>query len=218
MAGPNTATGAQPAGYDGAVAVPRAPSLPPGFSLRRCAPRDTARLVDVYTDAFTGGDFTYWWGPAAAMRAWNVERFRRRFRDPSEALFKVVVDGDGGDGGGGGERIVAHTRWVLPEGMAGKGLRVEPEGGGGVGEEVEMGEVGSGNEHPDVPEGVDVELYREFFDGVARAAEKWKASEKLGACTSKPSFMPCSSSPLPPSRHRPHLAIGSRPSRYLPGR
>ena len=184
MADPNPARGTKLSGHGNgsgsADALPRPPSLlPPGFTLRRCAPQDTPRLVEVYVDAFVGGDFTYWWGPAAAMRTWNIERFSRRFRDPSEALFKVVADNDDGSVGGEG-RIVAHTRWVLPKGMRGEGLRMGQEIRGGGTEGAEMGEVGSGNEHPDLPEGVDAELYREFFDGITCAAEKWKASEKLG--------------------------------------
>ena len=122
-----------------------------------------------------------------------MERFLRRFQDPREAMFKVVVsdasEESGKKGGKGGdkgrERIVAHTRWVLPEGMRGSTLRVERGfGGSGAGrEDGEEEKERKGDEHPDVPEGVDVELYCEFFDGLTRAGEKWKANEKLGKYT-----------------------------------
>ncbi|RYO91081.1 hypothetical protein DL766_003355 [Monosporascus sp. MC13-8B] len=129
------------------------------------------------------------------MRAWSRERFARHFADPAEAQFKVVDEATG--------RLVAYSRWVLPKGMRGAGVRVKGVGvrvqesgpGNGNGEEEE--EEGTkdraitasegqtekkertGDEHPDVAEGMHVELYREFFDGLARAGEKWGASEKL---------------------------------------
>ncbi|RYP73508.1 hypothetical protein DL769_004222 [Monosporascus sp. CRB-8-3] len=178
---------------DGLTGTGTAHLLPPGFVLSRCEPADVPEMVDVYISAFQGGDYVYWWAPTPKMRAWNRERFARRFADPAEAQFKVVDEATG--------RLVAHSRWVLPKGMRGAGVRVEgvrmrvQESGPGDGNGKEEGEKKdpvlaasegqtekkrrTGDEHPDVPEGTDVELYREFFDGVTRAGEKWGASEKL---------------------------------------
>lgn len=196
-AGPGSGSGSGNNDTGGGIADDVAPvrrlSLPPGLSLRSCTPEDVPHLVDVYINAFSGGDFAYWWGSVPAMRTWNMERFLRRFRDPREAMFKIVANeaseesGKADDKGGekGGERIVAHTRWVLPEGIKGSGLREERDfGGSGEGrQDVQEDKERKGDEHPDVPDGVDVELYREFFDGLTRAGEKWKANEKLGRYT-----------------------------------
>lgn len=191
--------------------------LPPGFALVPCNPDDVPHLVDVYIRAFAGGDHVYWWGPEAAMRAWNMVRFARFFDDPNEALFKIVDnnnnDNEKSESGNG--RIVAFSRWVLPGTMRGEGFRrkvgVVPQSAEqgherGVGgrehiqkyEEAKGGEEGkksSGTPPPPPPppqqdeaypevgegaEGVDVELYREFFGVVARAQKRWGAgADKL---------------------------------------
>ncbi|RYP25123.1 hypothetical protein DL765_000004 [Monosporascus sp. GIB2] len=161
--------------------------LPPGFALSRCEPADIPDMVDVYISAFQGGDHVYWWAPTPKMRAWSREDFARHFADPAEAQFKVVDEATG--------RLVACSRWVLPKGMRGAGVRVQESGSGiGNGKEEEEGtkdraitasegqtekKERAGDEYPDVPEGMDVELKREFFDGMARAGEKWGVSEKL---------------------------------------
>ncbi|RYP71465.1 hypothetical protein DL771_004832 [Monosporascus sp. 5C6A] len=188
----------QPAGpADGLTGTDTAHLLPPGFALSRCRAADIPGMVNVYISAFQGGDYAYWWAPTPKMRAWNGERFARRFTDPAEAQFKVVDEATG--------RLVAYSRWVLPKGMRGAGMKIEgvgarvqesgPGNGNGKEEEEEQGKKDqvitaseeltekkrrrTGDEHPDIPDGIDVELYREFFDGVTRAGEKWGASEKL---------------------------------------
>ncbi|KAK7757880.1 hypothetical protein SLS62_000258 [Diatrype stigma] len=204
--------------------------LPPGFALVPCSPDDVPRLVDVYIRAFAGGDHVYWWGPEAAMRAWNTVRFARFFEDPDEALFKIVDnsnsnnDNEKSDSGDG--RIVAFSRWVLPSTMKGEGFRrkvgAAPQPGAQHGQDWEVvgavegtaiggkeqieksGNVEDGGieakkgnpsptnppppqqedeEYPEVSEGaegVDLELYREFFGVVARAQKRWGAgADKL---------------------------------------
>ncbi|RYP54859.1 hypothetical protein DL768_000423 [Monosporascus sp. mg162] len=61
------------------------PPVAPGFALSRCEPADIPGMVDVYISAFQDGDYVYWRAPTPKMRAWNGERFVRRFADPAES-------------------------------------------------------------------------------------------------------------------------------------
>ncbi|RYP91426.1 hypothetical protein DL770_002471 [Monosporascus sp. CRB-9-2] len=174
---PSSSQPPQPAApADGLRGTGTAHLLAPGFALSHCEPADIPGLVDVYISGFQGGNYVYWRTPTPTMRAWNGERFARRFADPAKAQFKVVDEETG--------RLVPRSRRVAP----GHGNGQEEEEG--KKDQVITASEGqtekkkrTGDEHPDVPEGMDVEFYREFFDGVTRAGEKRGASEKLAMAT-----------------------------------
>ncbi|KAI1499328.1 hypothetical protein F5X99DRAFT_411225 [Biscogniauxia marginata] len=133
-------------------------------------------------DAFTEKtEYTYWWAPSlATMRAWNEGRIRRRFRDRGTQQFKVVDSSSG--------EIVAWAKWDPPASMRGlrDGFVVYDERGGEApshdddddydGEGVrESGAAGEEGETPPQgpPEGANVPLFDEFFDGIKRMGDAW---------------------------------------------
>ncbi|KAI2465086.1 hypothetical protein F4781DRAFT_41163 [Annulohypoxylon bovei var. microspora] len=130
--------------------------------------------------------FTYWWAPSLdVMHAWNVDRIRGRFADPSVQQFKVVDSATG--------KVVAFTKWDIParvKGLQG-GLVLYDDEGKAVeskGKEKEGGEAKKHGLKP--PEGVDQEQFDELFDGLTRMQEKWQTSEKLvlGIICTEPSY------------------------------
>ncbi|KAI1258595.1 acyl-CoA N-acyltransferase [Xylariaceae sp. FL1019] len=162
----------------------RPEGLRPGFSMSRCRPDDAPGMTDVYMSAFKDTEHTYWWAPLPAMRQWNEERIRRRFADPSAQQFKVTDDQTG--------RVVAWAKWDLPRGR----MMAMREGFEVYGEDGEPVRVSESNEHTKdgrgesgqasdksyaqgPPDGCDVELFNEFFDGLVKLEKTWAASEKL---------------------------------------
>ncbi|KAI0017517.1 hypothetical protein F4780DRAFT_589437 [Xylariomycetidae sp. FL0641] len=122
--------------------------------------------------AFGGTEYTYWWGAAGAMRAWNERRIRRRFRDPRAHQFKVVDAAAGSS-----HRVVAWARWEEPA----AGLRGLREGSETFADG-DKGQEGAGGERAGMlapPEGADRELFAEFFDAMTAVEGKWGAGEKL---------------------------------------
>ncbi|CAJ2512887.1 Uu.00g010060.m01.CDS01 [Anthostomella pinea] len=154
-------------------------------------------------DAFAPTEYTYWWAPLPTMRAWNEQRIRRRFADSGTQQFKVVDDASGdvvawAKWDPPAEMTGLRMGFVVydeegravgpPEGggvVVGGGGGEEGGGDGGNAEEgkgEKGGEIGE-EEKPqttlDAPEGADVKLFREFFDGITRMVKKWGASERL---------------------------------------
>ncbi|TGJ82615.1 hypothetical protein E0Z10_g6151 [Xylaria hypoxylon] len=139
-------------------------------------------------DAFSNSEYTYWWGPTAAMWSWSEERIRRRFADASTQQFKVVDDANG--------TIVAWAKWDPPPRMVGlrdgfvvydkagesvgrNSLGADGKNGEGKGKE-EAGENTSGKSHAlGPPEGSNILLFHKFFDGIVSMEKKHKASEQL---------------------------------------
>ncbi|KAI0544476.1 hypothetical protein F4679DRAFT_564708 [Xylaria curta] len=153
-----------------ALPFPRPSTLPPGFTMSRCTPADVQGMTEVYMDAFSDKEYTYWWGPILAMWKWQEERIRRRFADASTQQFKVVDEANG--------TIVAWAKWDPPSHMVGlrEGFTIYDEP-----DKKEMkkgdGEIEAHALGP--PEGSNVALFKTFFDGVAGAEKKFQASEKL---------------------------------------
>lgn len=119
-----------------------------------------------------GSAFTYWWSPSVpTMRAWHASRIAGRFADPGTQQFKVVDDATG--------TIVAFAKWDPPATMKGlsPGFVVYDEEGKPVDA---TGEQGKKQNALQAPEGADPALYGEFFAGLKRMGEKWRAHEKLG--------------------------------------
>ncbi|KAI2609439.1 uncharacterized protein GGS25DRAFT_520232 [Hypoxylon fragiforme] len=155
--------------------------LPSGFTLSRCTPADTPGMTSVckylyilftFMKAFPQNSaFTYWWAPSLpVMHAWQSSRIAGRFQDRSTQQFKVV------DENVNPPAVVAFAKWDPPTaGM--KGLREgfvvydgREEGRGGKKQTTQL---------LAPPEGADEELYTEFFTGLKRMGEKWRAHEKL---------------------------------------
>ncbi|KAI1739450.1 hypothetical protein F4680DRAFT_421626 [Xylaria scruposa] len=163
-----------------ALPFSRPSTLPSGFTMSRCTPADVQGMTEVYMDAFSDKEYTYWWGPVPAMWKWQEERIRRRFADSSTQQFKVVDDANG--------TIVAWAKWDPPSQMVGlkEGFTLYDESGKPV-------DASSGNKNAKEmrkedeieahalgpPEGSNVALFKAFFDGVAGAEKKFQASEKL---------------------------------------
>ncbi|KAI0531746.1 hypothetical protein GGR58DRAFT_492644 [Xylaria digitata] len=157
--------------------------LPPGFTMSRCTPADVQGMNEVYMDAFSNSEYTYWWGPSAAMWSWSAERIRRRFADAGTQQFKVVDDTNG--------TIVAWAKWDPPSRMIGlrDGFVVYDEAGDSVGADSKGGE---GKEKGEAdgktsgksyalspPEGSNIPLFQKFFDEIVSMGKKHQASEKL---------------------------------------
>ncbi|KAI1172598.1 acyl-CoA N-acyltransferase [Nemania sp. FL0916] len=164
------------------------PTLPEGFTLSRCTPADVPSVTEVYMDAFSNSEYTYWWGPIPAMWSWQEERIRRRFTDPKTHQFKVVDNENG--------MVVAWAKWETPPGMTGlaKGFVLYNEAGepAGPGEDdgneggQRVEEFGEENARPngskyamDPPEGSNSVLYQEFFNGLVEMGKKHRAGDKL---------------------------------------
>ncbi|KAJ3558634.1 hypothetical protein NPX13_g9671 [Xylaria arbuscula] len=132
-------------------------------------------------DAFSNSEFTYWWGPIEVMRSWHEERIQRRFVNPNTQQFKVVDDKTG--------VIVAWAKWDPPARMAGlrEGFTVYDEAGQPVStsdnlksQSEDEGEEDTGESLAlGAPAGSDVELFKEFFDGLVSMENKYQASERL---------------------------------------
>lgn len=138
-------------------------------------------------DAFSGSEYTYWWGPISAIWSWSEERIRRRFGDPGTQQFKVVDDTNGA--------IVAWAKWDPPPQMMGlsKGFVVYDEAGQPISLDADMnieegkgkgeGEGGKATTNCHVlgpPEGANAALFKTFFDGIVGMEKKHHAGEKLG--------------------------------------
>ncbi|GAW24625.1 hypothetical protein ANO14919_142160 [Xylariales sp. No.14919] len=134
-------------------------------------------------DAFSHSEYTYWWGPAAAMWSWSEERIRRRFADAGTQQFKVVDDTNG--------VIVAWAKWDPPPRMVGlrDGFVVYDEAGEPVGADTGNGQ-GKGTDVADgktsgksyalgPPEGSNIPLFQHFFDGIVSMEKKHRAGDKL---------------------------------------
>ncbi|KAI0449187.1 acyl-CoA N-acyltransferase [Xylaria acuta] len=167
-----------------ALPFSRPPTLPRGFTMSRCTPADVQGMNEVCDmDAFSNTEYTYWWGPVPAMWTWQEERIRRRFADPSTQQFKVVDDANG--------TIVAWAKWDPPSQMVGlrEGFTAYDESGETVsagagdknGEEKENadGKMSAKSYALGPPEGSNVALFQEFYDGLIGAEKKFHTSEKL---------------------------------------
>lgn len=136
-------------------------SLPPQFTLSRCTPDDIPQLTEVYINAFSATNFDYWWPPVDIMRQWTLQRFALKIQNPTNQHFKVVDNETG--------QVVAFSRWDIPAGM--KGL---DEGFIQYGSEEESKKV------LPIPVGCDMDMYKEFFNGLKGMSKKWDADSKLG--------------------------------------
>ncbi|KAI0406863.1 hypothetical protein F4802DRAFT_605993 [Xylaria palmicola] len=180
-----------------ALPFSRPATLPAGFTMSRCTPADVQGMTEQYDpvmDAFANSEHTYWWGPTPVMWAWHEERIRRRFTDPSTQQFKVVDDADG--------TIVAWAKWDPPPEMTGlaagfveydaTGQPVRPRERGSLGADGEDGtERGTSGKGQAVgklsaksyalgpPEGSDVALFQEFFDGIVGMEKRYQTNKKL---------------------------------------
>ncbi|KAI0870824.1 hypothetical protein GGS24DRAFT_492716 [Hypoxylon argillaceum] len=172
-----------------ALPFPRPSILPPGFTMSRCTPADVQGMNEVcHMDAFSGSEYTYWWGPISAIWSWSEERIRRRFGDPGTQQFKVVDDTNGA--------IVAWAKWDPPPQMMGlsKGFVVYDEAGQPISLDADMnieegkgegegeGEGGKATTNCHVlgpPEGANAALFKTFFDGIVGMEKKHHAGEKL---------------------------------------
>ncbi|KAJ7804147.1 hypothetical protein B0H14DRAFT_3775501 [Mycena olivaceomarginata] len=108
--------------------------------------------LECYLDAFTGTAFTWRFRPPTRelMRAWTLVRFVRRFEDPTDQQFKIVEETS--------SQVVAFARWDVPSGM--KGLS-------------------HSRGKQEIPEGVNEEVFHEFFAGIKHMQAKWDAKSKL---------------------------------------
>ncbi|GAP86277.1 putative gnat family protein [Rosellinia necatrix] len=140
-------------------------------------------------DAFSESDYTYWWGPAPAMWLWQEERIRRRFADPNTQQFKVVNDAD--------STIVAWAKWDPPPRMTGltEGFLVYDNAGQPISAETRntantsnkdgegvggaAGQTSAKSYAQGPPEGSNIPLFNEFYDGLLAMEKKYQASEKL---------------------------------------
>ncbi|KAI0970184.1 hypothetical protein F4678DRAFT_149433 [Xylaria arbuscula] len=134
-------------------------------------------------DAFGGSEYSYWWGPLAAMRSWQEERIRRRFGDPSTQLFKVVDDAN--------DAVVAWAKWEPPSRMvglregfvlyddAGRPTSAGTAGKNGGGDQNGEADGKTETYAPGPPEGSNIPLHQVFFDGIIGMEKKHQASEKL---------------------------------------
>ncbi|KAI5918595.1 acyl-CoA N-acyltransferase [Camillea tinctor] len=153
-----------------ALPFPHPTTLPPGFVMSRVTPADVPEMADIWS-------YTYWWSPSAeAMRAWNEERIRRRLRDPATHMFKIVDTTSPAQ-----QSIVAWAKWDVPVSMAGR-LRegfilYDDDDDDDSGHRKTAAE--GVRSLPDPPEGADIPLMNEIFDGVRRMEEKWRAGEML---------------------------------------
>ncbi|KAI0798298.1 hypothetical protein GGR55DRAFT_672734 [Xylaria sp. FL0064] len=161
--------------------------LPVGFTMSRCTPADVQGMTEVYMDAFSNSEYTYWWGPIEAMRSWQEERIRRRFGDAGTQQFKVVDDANG--------TIVAWAKWDPPPRMVGlrTGFTVYDEAGrpastssldavckDGEGEGEEAGGKASGKKYAQgPPPGSNTALFQDFFGGLLSMERRYQANEKL---------------------------------------
>ncbi|KAI0599390.1 acyl-CoA N-acyltransferase [Biscogniauxia sp. FL1348] len=159
------------------------PTLPPGFAMSRVTPADAPGMADVYMEAFSNSEYTYWWSPSAeAMRAWNEERIRRRLRDPATHMFKIVDSTSSSSSSSSSstspsQNIVAWAKWDLPASMVAAGslrdgfvLYDDDNDGERASKALSM---------PAPPDGTNAPLMNEFFDGIKRMGEKWGSSGKL---------------------------------------
>ncbi|KAI1492619.1 hypothetical protein F5X96DRAFT_625391 [Biscogniauxia mediterranea] len=149
------------------------PTLPPGFAMSRVTPADVPEMADVYMEAFSNSEYTYWWSPSAeAMRAWNEERIRRRLRDPATRMFKVV-DTSPSSTSPAQKNIVAWAKWDLPASMvAAEPLDDDDDDEG-------ASKARSPPPPPEPPKGANLPLMNEIFDALKRMGEKRGSSEKL---------------------------------------
>ncbi|KAK8042718.1 hypothetical protein PG994_013201 [Apiospora phragmitis] len=136
-----------------------ASSLAPRFTIARCTPADVPQLWDVYSAAFLGTRFCYFWPPSReAMRQWSDLRFRQRFQDPTDQQFKVVDVETG--------KVAGFARWVVPEAMEAvmqAGFRTYTEVESGLPEGIEM---------PEMADGAPAEAWRSFFGPVKAMSAK----------------------------------------------
>ncbi|KAK8106248.1 GNAT family acetyltransferase [Apiospora kogelbergensis] len=157
------------------MALPFKPlaSLAPQFTMARCTPADVPQLWDIYSAAFLGTRFCYFWPASrAAMARWSDLRFRKRFQDPTDHEFKVV-DGETG-------QIAGFVRWLVPEAMGPvmeEGFRTFSEAESGLAEGVDV---------PDMAEGAPAHAWTNFFEPIKASGVKWDSAHKLSQ--SNPAF------------------------------
>ncbi|KAF9046991.1 acyl-CoA N-acyltransferase [Rhodocollybia butyracea] len=160
----------------------RLPFTPPlsssRFTLSRCTPTDVPQMVSTYLAAFSQTPFDYFWPPSLdSMRDWSTKRFLLRFADPKDQQFKLV-DNETGD-------LVGFIRWYVPEGMKGldEGFEVFKVFGD------ESDEIAKKHKSA-LPEGVNEELWNEFFGGMKKMNDKWDTKRMLvlGLLCTHPSY------------------------------